>query len=288
MELRWLASTSTSALHAADLLRRGRTLTDPAWQTQLEAPAAELARQLALYGDRAPQLWRHLLGLSAGVENNRQLAELALRKCFSNPGSIDAERIAGLIGQVEAAARRVRPQLADELILRARPLRDQWEARGPGLLKIMGRVDERLLVPRADVVLVHPVQGGGGAAHLLYNSVRFEGVLANPHADLPEVVRLAWLLAQLNQDLPAYSENLPAARLPELAALALMPVALAAGEHVELTRCDEAALQRAVEVWQGGDNSAATASVLLDWWQTWLEARPAWHVALAALDRMLS
>ena len=65
----------------------------------------------------------------------------------------------------------------------------------------IGRLTEReLVVERADVILVHPVLGGGGWAYPPYNAVCFEAVLANPIAELPEVVRLGWLLAQLNLD----------------------------------------------------------------------------------------
>ena len=53
------------------------------------------------------------------------------------------------------------------------------------------------MLPQCDVLLIHPALGGAGEAHLAYNSVRIEAVLANPNADLPEVVRLAWLIAQV-------------------------------------------------------------------------------------------
>ena len=58
------------------------------------------------------------------------------------------------------------------------------------------------------MILVQPVLGGAGAAHWLYNSVHIEAVLANPVAELPEVVRLGWLLAQLNFDLPMFVGDL--------------------------------------------------------------------------------
>src|SRR5690606_23019649 len=97
----------------------------------------------------------------------------------------------------------------EELELRSAPLREQWEARGGGLLATLARLTTAGLVPEmADVILVHPVLGGGGAAHWQYNSVQFEAVLANPLAELPEVLRLGWLLAQLNFDLPLYEDHL--------------------------------------------------------------------------------
>ena len=99
-------------------------------------------------------------------------------------------------------------------------LREQWEARGPGLLRAVGlRTEESLVADEAQVIVVQPALGGGGQAHLSANAVRIEAVLANPHAELPEVVRLAWLLAQLQLDLPAYSDRIQADRLPHVLSL---------------------------------------------------------------------
>lgn len=286
--LRWIASSSTSALHAANELRLGRPLVDAAWDARLREPAALLARQIDSYGDFSDNLWRHLVGLSAGVESNRQLAEVAVRKTYGAGAAARVEALAGAIAEVELAARDVQPQLADELLLRSRPLREQWEARGPGLLRRMSElVDPQLLPAAADVILVHPVSGGRGVAHLLYNSVRLEAVLANPLTELPEILRLAWLVAQLNQDLPMYSEQVPAARLHGIARLALLPVTLLAAEHVELAASDEATLTCACRAWAESREANALAELLTDWWHTYLESRPPWRVALQGLDRLL-
>jgi len=50
--------------------------------------------------------------------------------------------------------------------------------------------------------------GGAGAAQLRTNSVRLEAVLTHPDPQLPETLRLGWLLSQLNQDLPIYSDTI--------------------------------------------------------------------------------
>jgi len=137
------------------------------------------------------------------------------------------------------------------------------------------------------VLLVHPALGGAGEAHLAYNSVRIEAVLANPNAELPEVVRLAWLIAQLQCDLPKYSDTIHADRLPRIARYAMLPAALLAAEAVELLRFTPEMIGQAMTAWrlavpQGID----AAGVVNQWWQTYLETRPPWNVALAALDQM--
>ena len=121
------------------------------------------------------------------------MAEVALAKTIGRGNRFEAtvSTLADCLAAVLAAQRSALPQLDDELALRELPLREQWEARGPGILTHVAQLTESGLYPEeAEVLLVHPALGGGGAAHLPYNSVRIEAVLANPHADLPEVVRL--------------------------------------------------------------------------------------------------
>ena len=46
---------------------------------------------------------------------------------------------------------------------------------------------------------------------------------ADPVADLPEVLRLAWLISQLNLDLPRFAENVSPLRRERVIALAMIP-----------------------------------------------------------------
>ena len=127
--------------------------------------------------------------------------------------------------------------MAEELELRTGPLRLQWEARGPGMLRTIGELTEpELIVPSADVILVYPALGGGGDAQLPNNTVRIEAVLANQVTELPETVRLGWMLAQLHLDVPMYGENVHIDRLPHVARFAMLVPALQAAEEVELVQ----------------------------------------------------
>jgi hypothetical protein len=293
--LRWQASSSASALHAVDCLLRSRSLVDPGLTADLQPARDEWQRALAPLGPRQPLLWQHLIPLSAGMGNNRELAELALRKAYGpNEAAARAARVADCVAATEAAFRGRYPRADEELVLRGRPLRELWEARGPGLLRRLVELTEQDVLPAAaEVLLVQPVRGGGGAAHLPYNSVRIEALLVNPASDVPELLRLAWLLAQLNLDLPKFGEGVSAWRLPVVAGLAIVPAVLEAAEFVELARLDPPSLQTALAAWQvectGSDAASTdTAEVLLDWWTTYRETRPAFHVALRALDQMLT
>ena len=198
-------------------------------------------------------------------------------------------KLSGCIQDLENAYRARFPRLADELIQRVRPLREQWEARGPGLMDAVGRLtDTNLLVSSSDVLLVQPCSGGSGVAHLAYNSVRVEAMLYNVDRSLPEAVRLAWLISQLNFDLPRYSDLIPRDRLALIARCAMLPVCFQAAEEVELLSLNQASLATALNAWKiSSTDSDQLSNTLLDWWQTYQQTQTSWTVALQALDRML-
>lgn len=291
MEIRWMLSVSTSSLHAARQYTLGKQLVDPALSDVIAQPATALQRMIEAADLPVAAFWSHLLGLSPGIEGGRQLAELAVRKTVgSEQAELLAPHLGGLIRDVELAVWRGNPDLLEQLELRAGPICEQWEARGPGLLAEIGNLtDARLLVERADAVLVLPAVGGAGEAHLPYNNVHLEAVLANPYQALPEVLRLGWLLGQLNLDVPVYSEAIPSRRLPAVARLAMLPPLLQAAECVELARYDEKTVRLAMMTWEieAPSETADAAETVLAWWETHLESPGPWTVALTALDRML-
>lgn len=291
IEVRWLTKMSPSCFHAADALLRELPLADERLAEALAEPATVLRSELDNLGIPAPAFLSHAVPLSAGIESNRDLAGLALTKTVGRQESASRiERIAGAFTSLEAAFNSAQPHLEHELALRTEPLRQQWEARGPGLMAGVVRLTEPdFIVSRADVLLVHPAMGGAGYAHLPYNSVRIEAVLANPWPQLPEIVRLGWLLSQLNLDLPKYQGGLTRGRLEAVGCLAMVPVTLEAAAAVELTKNDPAMLRFALQAWGAIPGPKPDyVQPLWDWWQVQRESRMTWVVALAALDRMLS
>lgn len=291
LELRWLASHSASCFHAARALGRG-PLADAQFEAAIREPAEGLCQEIAAAGICEDAFWRHIIPLSAGIENNRQLADLVVRKTIGYGKASDATtlRLAGWIAEVEAAVRRAVPNLVDRVVQGAQWLREQWSSLGLATLSaIARRTDTNVVVPAADVILVWPACGGDGAAHLVYNNVRLEAVAADPVAELPEVLRLAWLVAQLNLEVPIFSEGIPPRNLPMVAACAMVPPALAAAGELDLVSAPDDALPMALERWRvAGTTGGDLAPVISDWWQTYLDTQPAWPIALAALDRMLS
>lgn len=290
MEIRWKSSALASYLHAAEAISSGHALADTRLAAALSPSALLLTREIEAAGVPPARFWRQILPLSAEIAGKRQLVEAAVIKSIGRGPRFDASVavLTAALAAVEAAGREALPNLAEELPLRERPLREQWEARGPGLLhQLASLTDERLLPESCTIVLLHPALGGAGQAHLAYNQVQIEAVLANATPELPEVVRLGWLIAQLQLDLPAFSDQIHADRLPHIARFALLPPILAAAETVELAAFTPLALKLAISTWRlavPADLDAAT--LLSDWWQTCRETQPSWPVALAALDQM--
>lgn len=289
-QIRWLPSFTTTCMHAAAGVARGWEIVDPRLAAAREA-CDELQVVIRALGLPESRIWQLLCANALDFDSSRPLAEVALKKCVGTGALADRSLtpLSTAIAGVQSAVRAALPNLAEELSLRIRPLQEHWEARGPGLMRCIARLtDERLIVESADVILVQPVFGGGGEAHLQRNSIRLEAVLANPHLELPEVVRIAWLLAQLQCDLPVFSEAFSADQLPRITKLALLPPVLAAAQDLELVHNAPELMTKAMEAWRIENSpDASLGPTLAAWWETVVESRPNWSVALTGLERLL-
>lgn len=291
MQLQWTTPPAANTLHLAAWLAEARDTVDRPRAAMLAEPLAAGLSALAEAGLHPPARWldRAAALAATGVDNPHDLARQLLARHIGPPAtSVMQAQLSAVVGNLLATETRLSAtrgkSVAEELALRKGPLLDQWQTRGPGLLIALAQLtDTALLVDSARIALVLPAAGGHGVAHPPSNSVRLEAVLTNPHADVPEVVRLAWLLAQLTADLPRYGEHLPAGESERLMALALVPAVLAAAEEVELASAHAVSVGRALECWY----LSAPASTLWQWWQTYREHPVDWYVALAALGQML-
>lgn len=139
------------------------------------------------------------------------------------------------------------------LQLRLRPLREHWEARGPGLLSRVQQTYPWIELPsQITITLIDPQRGGGGRV-LGSNHIEFEAVLFNPMPQLPEVVRLAWLWGCCD------------ATTRDGLSASLIPVVLEAAQHVELASFDEVTTKLAIENWL--DQSNLTPARLIRWYE---------------------
>jgi hypothetical protein len=289
MKLNWQTSDWVSCLHAAEACLRAPSGVDSRLAQVLTAPASLLEDALSQEGIATAIFWSHGIPLAAGTEGSHELAELALIKTI---GRADARPRAaffrGLLVDIRNAYLRVVPDLEKEIASGRQALQMRWNREGQSLLGgLEAWTEPGILVDEAAVIPVYPALGGGGAAHLAYNSVRLEAVAADPCVDLPEVMRLTWLLSQLNLDLPRYSENVRPNRLPLVGGLAMIPVVLSVAAQAGATAM-ETRIAPAVEAWVGGEETAARVETLKEWWDSYRALRPSWATALPALDQLLA
>ncbi|RMF38077.1 MAG: hypothetical protein D6753_16375 [Planctomycetota bacterium] len=290
MELQWRTCGRTSAWHWAWAVAHGLPIhgdVPPELKT-----AADSMQQLAKIMDvPEPRLWHTVIGLAPLVSRPTDLVQRTLVRLLPSAARTTTriEALTAIARQVESAFGQAAPQFESEIGLRVGPIKHQWQEHGPGLMRhIETLMGADLLVERAEVVLVQPLTGGFGLAHLDTNRVHLEAVLTNPTADLPETLRLAWLLTQLDLDRPVYSDNVHRDRLHRLAALAMLAPTLAAAQELGLTTFDAQRVAQAITQWRlESTDPQRDAAVVVSWWETFQNMQPTVAIGLVALDRLL-
>lgn len=289
MQLQWTPSPHVSAIHTAWCVAHfpkcAARLTSewPATAAALDGLGEEFKTTRGRY-------WEQMLSLASTADGSRELAERLCGRLGQTMGTLPS-RLAAALNQCRRQFESSFPKFASDIPLRAGPIRQMWEAHGVGLMRVLARqTGGDVLVEQATVLLVQPVLGGFGYAHLSANRIHWEAMLTHVDPQLPETLRIAWLLSQLDLDRPAFSDNINAHRLRAVAGLAMLPAILEAGQELELCRyCDES-LASALRLWHCETlqlDAAKTLAVVSTWWETYQASRPAWPVALAALDQML-
>ncbi len=283
--IHWITHPRVSYLHAAAAVIANRPLVDAAQLDDLRPSVTELQHVLSADRIEPDTFFALAVPLAQHAPAPRDLAQTVCTKLLG-PAFIEpiVTRLTAALTELFQAGDRAQPKLGDELKLRGGPLREQWESYGPGLLAgIAQRIESELLVEHAHVLLVQPISGGGGAAYPQANSVVFEAVLTNAQPQLPEVLRLAWLVAQLNLDLPCFVEALDLSRHGSVLPLSVLPVVLETAADIELTSYGLEQLAQAAELWRVSFPESLTPVVLDTWWQTYRSTRPSWSIALQAL-----
>ncbi len=212
---------------------------------------------------------------------------------------------ADLLRDLESSYRRMYPKINEQLLLRARPIQESWTGFGRGLMAHMKRLTQPdWIVGDATVILVQPILGGDGIAFPKSKMFLLEAMLTNASPEIPEVLRVAWLASQMGADklsVDKFSADEPAVAIDSTSlqqssslAIAMMMSTLAAGEVMELCRCDEATAAKALDLWRIDVTEARSAAIFesiaktaINWWETYLQTRPEIGVGLIALRRML-
>lgn len=310
--LRWEIGDRLSPLHAARCWAAGAAGIDLLAMEQIAPPLTLLTHRLAAAEVDLSIFWRRLVAAAAAGHDDLTAVRQGLLAAGSGELTLDATAAAihSLLAETRLAYQERYPKLADQLSLRSRPLREQWEAYGLGLLRRIASSTHETFIPKsATALLVLPVRGGDGDCDLASGKLWIEAVLTNSIATVPEVLRLAWLVARLGlaaQLIPAgegksageggatgqgkpVEPGGPLDRGLEVLSLALLPITLEAAAYLEIGPSPSQApelIATAAEAWNGSID-AAVIEALQHWWAQSQELRHPFPVALKALDRML-
>jgi hypothetical protein len=287
--LQWTFNSRPTAIHAAAGLDAGFTPVDTDLVGAIAQPLVGAVDRLRGLDVDRPTFWQQLIVAAASTDSMAQIVTTAVGRAL---GPVRAPMVhIELTDLISAITNRASAYLVNppELELRSQPLQLQWQTYGPGLLRLIaGRTDQKLMVDQARLIVVQAVFGGGGSAHLHANAAHIEAMMVNPDESLPEVLRLAWMISQLHNDLPMFSESINRRQLPTVSGLAMLPATLEAAAELGLAIFNRGQLERAIAAWLTFAGDRALAAEIVDtWWHTARGGGYAWDTALQALDRML-
>ena len=290
MRLTFKTEPDLSVLHAAAVVGLGLPTIDEKLTSALTGPVGRINARLELSELDSISFWLWLVRCSLADDAKR--VEYALMRAGCSELAVDsiAPAVVGQLTDARLAFRGRYPKLVEQLPLRSGPLRELWDAAGPGLLREVGRRTVSTIIPsKATLLLLQPVRGGDGGLIDRDETVWIEAVLTHPEPSIPETLRLVWLLARKGVDRIESNRWVQPERLPQVFALALIPFVLGAGRELGLCRAGESEIVRAVELWHASEicQSGTSTESLVRWWAQMREGELPLPVALKALDKML-
>ncbi len=284
MKVVFKTDAELSALHALAVVARSQSCIDAKLESLLTPAASVVNERLELAELDVSVFWQSLLRVVGN--NDAAKVEAALLRAGCSELGLESlmPAILGRLGDARMAVRERFPKLKEQLPLRSGPLRDLWDATGPGLLREIGRRTIEKLVPaKTNLLLVQPVRGGDGDLQDGKDCVWMEAMLTHPEPSIPETLRVAWLVARKGMDHESANRWVEADRLPRAAALALLPIVLSAGEELGICRESDEAIRLTARIWHVGHDVDA----LLRWWSQMRQGELPLPVAIRALDKML-
>jgi hypothetical protein len=295
--IRWEIGDKLSPLHAARCWAAGAPGIDSGLVAKIAEPLAELTKRLAASELDLELFWSRLIVASASGSSDQDACRTALNAAGIGELGLDACASAVLtcLADTRLAYQERFPKSTQQLSLRARPIREQWDGYGAGLLRRIAKKTHESFIPKSAVcVLLSPYRGGDGDCDSTSSTLWIEAVLTNPVPSVPEVLRLTWLLTRIGMSamvLPTevVGENEDRERASMVVALAGLPVVLDAACYLEMTQSPAVTaglIDSAMQAWFG-PMEPAVVEILDKWWSQSEELQPPFPVALKALDRML-
>ena len=302
LRLRWVTSPLASCLHAVAAIESNRAISDADWHRALAEPSRLWLDRLRESGIPIERFLQESVAatLESSSPDEMVTRAIATISSHSHAPSIAPQHTAQLVdglNSLVAAIMNAFPNLERELVLRIGPLREHWEARGPGLLRwLLRSTHGRSLDDFTSVLLVHPLHDGDVQPLYGHRALLVEALLVNPEPRLPEIVRLAWGFSRLI----SYAAEDSATSSPEsgahlrrqglVNAFGLLPAALDTAEQVEICQAGPKAVELAMRTWHLPD--IVKPGELWTWWQSHCETSQGessltWATSLAKLDALI-
>ncbi|EMI52811.1 putative secreted protein [Rhodopirellula sallentina SM41] len=229
MKLHWIASTSLSLVRAVQTCAAphfhgpktnagvkkslgGFALKDTGAMSQFISDSERVSERLISASVSEREFWDHLSDelISAGNDTaiTPQLCEVALLR--SGHSQLQSDQTAAAIHRSIDNCRRLlmtdSPRFADQLRLRYAPLKQAYEAYGPGIVRSIGKQIWSGSPPanwwpkRVTVHAVTPLHSGAAGRSSYQACVWIEAVLTDISPNVPEWLRLVYQLTQIAVD----------------------------------------------------------------------------------------
>lgn len=236
-------------------------------------------------------LAKRLVPIAAQAEDFHHWAELCALELFGeDPEPETVGRLDAVLSEaMEIVDEHVIP-VDERATLESSPLRDRWQRDARDYIQALIELTDESIVPeKAFIYLIPTLTGDIAKTHPVEDIIEVEVEQSIALTELPDVIRLGWLVAQLNMNTLSPELDLPEDKLDLLKKLALVPVALSASEAAGWAVCQERTIEQAAQTWLGKRKELTKPAIeALDaWWEVYRERRPPWKSALTALHRML-
>lgn len=321
LKLNWIASTTLSLLRAVESAGRASVRTplkNPEHAAVIRAEASRITDRLVSVSVTEAAFWDHFIDevVSCGTDPalTSQLCEVALLRAGHSHLQSD-QTAAAIFRSLETCRRAFQadsPRLTEQLRLRYAPLKQAYEAYGPGMLRSIGNQIWNGSPPkdwwpsRATVHAVQPIMTGAAGRSTGQTSVWIEAVLTDISPEVPEWLRLVQQLTEtaiethtrthashFGED-PVKSSNSSSTELPW--SLGIVPLILHQAADRGLTGGSPMPLATALHLWRSGGERPSSpdrfvdvlGNVLENWWLDVGSQATAFPIALKELSGMLA
>lgn len=292
VKVKWKPQSRLSAVHAAYAVASGRPCADRKTEEALAPAVTEINQRLLSASLDVHAFWQRLMVEAAEDREDRSAIEIAL--VAAGCSELQLESIASAIHSHLRECRTVVqerfPKLAEQLVLRGRPLIERFDAYGPGLLR--GVTDyvwdncppKDWWPPKYEGLLLQPILGGAGDYDAERERFWVEAILADVEPEVPEVLRVVYLITMATMGRHTRSKSGDSSHsIPW--SLGLVPIVLKIGAGVGLVPGGELPVSLACRLWQVGD--ASTSREVAQWWRGFESDRQPLPVALKGLGQSI-